>query len=147
MAKGLGCWEHMLVVWDELKSSKVEKANISVVWLDIANIYCTVPHQVIVFALRRYGDHTDITNLLDALCNSLWSKCLSKFLPSSWHQHFKVAFTGYTIFFCLLPAINVAIKSILAETNISRCFKTLPVKTFMDDLSLKLKNVDELPLY
>ena len=55
MEKVPGCWEHMSVVWDELKSSKVDKGNVSAIWLDIANAYGSVPHQLIFFALRRYG--------------------------------------------------------------------------------------------
>ena len=46
----------------------------------------------------------------------------------------------------LLSVINVAIKFVLAETDILQCFKTLPVKIFMDDLSLKSKNVDEFQI-
>ena len=40
--------------------------------------------------------------------------------------------------------MNVAIKFILAEVNIMQCYKTPPLKAFMDDLFLKSKNVDEL---
>ena len=56
----------MAKVWDKLKSTKVEKANIEAVWLDIANAYGSVPHQLIFFALRCYGVHADIINLLKA---------------------------------------------------------------------------------
>ena len=71
MAKVSGCWEHMSVVWDELKSTKVEKANIAAVWLDIANAYDSVPHQLIFFALRCYGVHADTINLLKTYYNGL----------------------------------------------------------------------------
>ena len=37
MEKVPGCWEHMLVIWDELKSRETEKGNIAAIWLDIAN--------------------------------------------------------------------------------------------------------------
>ena len=55
MAKVPGWWEHMSVVWDELKSTKAEKANIAAAWLDIANSYGSVLHQLIFFALGCYG--------------------------------------------------------------------------------------------
>ena len=42
MVKVPGYWEHMPVVWDEWKSTKVEKANITAVWFDIANTYGSV---------------------------------------------------------------------------------------------------------
>ena len=43
MAKVQGCWEHVSVVWNDLKSTKIEKINIATVWLDIANAYGSVP--------------------------------------------------------------------------------------------------------
>ena len=55
MEKIPGCWEHMSMVWSELKSSKSNKGNLAAIWLDIANAYGSVPHQLIFFALRRYG--------------------------------------------------------------------------------------------
>ena len=46
-----GCWEHMSVVWDELKSRKTERSNIAAIWLDIANAYGSVPHQLLFLPL------------------------------------------------------------------------------------------------
>ena len=73
----------MAKVWEKLKSTKVEKANIEAVWLDIANAYGSMPHQLIFFALRCYGVHADIINLLKAYYNGLWSKYFSTSSPSS----------------------------------------------------------------
>ena len=55
MEKVPSCWEHMSVLWDELKSRNTERSNIAAILLDIANAYGTVPHQLLFFALRRYG--------------------------------------------------------------------------------------------
>ena len=55
MEKVPGCWEHMSVVWVELKSRKTEKNIIAAIWLDIANAYGSVPHQLLFFALRQYS--------------------------------------------------------------------------------------------
>ena len=37
MEKVPGCWEHMSVVWDELKSRKAEKSNIAAICLDTSD--------------------------------------------------------------------------------------------------------------
>ena len=42
-----GCWRHISVVWDEFKLKKAEKSNITAIWLDIANVYGSVPHQLL----------------------------------------------------------------------------------------------------
>ena len=64
MEKIPGCWEHMSMVWNELKSSKAEHGNLAAVWLDIANPYGSVPHQLIFFALQRYGVPEHWINLI-----------------------------------------------------------------------------------
>lgn len=42
--------------------------------------------------------------------------------------------------------MNVEIEFILPKANIMQCYKTPPVKAFMDDPLLKSKNVDELQI-
>ena len=53
--KMAGCWEHMSMVWSALKDARKRGKSIAVLWLDLANAYGSVPHQLIIFALRRYG--------------------------------------------------------------------------------------------
>ena len=55
MEKIPGCWEHMSMVLDALKSAKHDKTSLSAIWLDVANAYGSVPHRLIYFALKRYG--------------------------------------------------------------------------------------------
>ena len=35
------------MVWDSLKSAKHDKTSLSVIWLDVANAYGSVPHRLI----------------------------------------------------------------------------------------------------
>ena len=55
MAKVPGSWEHMSLVWKELKAAKTNKLNLAAVWLDIANAYGYVPHQLTFFAFEHYA--------------------------------------------------------------------------------------------
>ena len=87
MERVTGCWEHMSVVWNELKSSKKENLDLSAIWLDIANAYGSVPHQLIFFALRRYGVPENTISLIEKYYSGLWSASLSDSAPSSWHLH------------------------------------------------------------
>ena len=47
----------LILVWEELKNCKLNISNVAAVWLDIANAYGSVPHQLIFKALERYGIH------------------------------------------------------------------------------------------
>ena len=82
MEKISGCWEHMSMVWNELKSSKAEHGNLAAVWLDIANAYGSVPHQLIFFALQRYGVPEHWIKLIGNYYKGLWSISQSASAPS-----------------------------------------------------------------
>ena len=43
-----GCVEHCAMIRHTIQEAKVNNNNLSVVWLDIANAYGSVPHKLIV---------------------------------------------------------------------------------------------------
>ena len=127
----------MSVVWDELKSRKTERSNIAAIWLAIANAYGSVPHQVLFFALRRYGIPEHWVSLFMKYYESLWSISWSDSAPSSWHHHLRDIFIGCIASIILfLSAINVIIEHISAvtEDEIYKTMRYTPVKAFMDDM-------------
>ena len=46
-----GCVEHSAVIWEQIQRAKREKDDLYVMWLDLANAYGSVPHQLIKFAM------------------------------------------------------------------------------------------------
>ena len=73
MAKIPGCWKHKSLVWVELKTAKSDKSDIVAVWLDIANAYGSVPHQLIFFALEPYGVSQHWIKIFKLRYGGLWS--------------------------------------------------------------------------
>ena len=106
MEKISGCWEHMSMVWNELKSSKAEHGNLAAVWLDIANAYGSVPHQLIFFALQRYGVPEHWINLIRNYYKGLWRASVNLLLL------LQVGTTTLEVFSIILflSAINVVIE-------------------------------------
>ena len=47
-----GCWEHISMVWASLKAARKEKKSVSNIWLDIANAYGSIPHDLIFLHLN-----------------------------------------------------------------------------------------------
>lgn len=45
-----GCVEHTSMIWEQIQSSKREKKDLYVVWLDWANAYGSIPHQLTTYA-------------------------------------------------------------------------------------------------
>ena len=60
-----GCLEHATMIWEAIQRAKSEKLNLDVIWLDLANAYGSVPHQMVQLALRMYHVPEDIQVMLD----------------------------------------------------------------------------------
>ena len=141
MEKVPGCWEHMSMVWETLKSSKTAKSCVSVVWLDVANAYGSIPHKLIFYALKRYGVPDLWIDLIMSYYRGLWSKSFSESAPSDWHQHLRGIFTGCTLSIILfLSGINIVIEYVSVNCEVL----APPMKAFMDDLALLSESVPEL---
>ncbi|MGY8822251.1 MAG: reverse transcriptase domain-containing protein, partial [Pseudomonadales bacterium] len=141
------CWEHLNVVWASLKDAKLNKSSLASIWLDIANAYGSIPHQLIFFALKRYGLPPNIVSIIEIYYAGLWSKSNSLNAPSGWHQHQRGIFTGCTVSVVLfLAGMNVALEYIKLSNSLPFTLSTstthVPlVRAFMDDLNLLSNSV------
>ena len=139
MAKVPGCWEHMSLVWDKLKTAKSNKTSTTAVWLDIANRYGSIPHQLIFYSFKHYGINPTWIDLLTSYYNGLWSNSFFTKATSGWQKHFWRIFTGCTVSTILfLAGMNVILEFIMAGISslLSSQFTSPVVKAFMDDLFL-----------
>lgn len=48
------CWEHNGVVTQLIREAREGKGDLSVLWLDLANAYDSIPHKLVESALERY---------------------------------------------------------------------------------------------
>ena len=79
-----GVWEHTSMVWSALQDCKSTRKSIAVLWLDLANAYGSVPHQLIAFALRRYGVPEKWIRLVLNYYDGLWSRSSTASSTSQW---------------------------------------------------------------
>ena len=49
-----GCIEHAAMIWDEIHVAKREKKDLSVVWLDLANAFGSVPHRFLDYTIKHF---------------------------------------------------------------------------------------------
>ena len=75
--KMAGCWEHMSMVWEALKDARKRRKSLAVIWLDLANAYGSVPHQLIRFALQRYGVPEFWINFIFSYYGGLWGHSIA----------------------------------------------------------------------
>ena len=86
MEKVPGCWEHLSMVQHALNKARMRKSTLATIWLDIANAYGSIPHKLIIFALRRYGVSPQWIRLVENYYKGIFSKSFSESATSAWHR-------------------------------------------------------------
>ena len=145
MEKVPGCWEHLSMVWHALKEARTHKSTLATIWLDIANAYGSIPHKLIIFALRRYGVSPQWIRLVENYYKGIFSKSFSESATSAWHRHHRGIFASCTLSIILFLAGMNIILEYSAQVKVPK-FTTnnteLPLlRAFMDDLSLMSSTV------
>ena len=140
------------MVWSALKDARKRKSSMALLWLDLANAYGSVPHKLIVFALRRYNVPEDWIDLVLAYYDGLWGRSSSSNVFSDWYRYEKGIFAGCTLSQILfLVAFNVILEYVEAG-NVRRYslkqgedgsqeFSIEMLRGFMDDLSILAPSV------
>ena len=145
LAKTPGVWEHVSMVWSALQKTRSAKEDLATVWLDIANAYGTIPHQLIFFALKRYGVTPHCIKLIRSYYDGLWSKSFSESAPSNWHQHKRGIFAGCTLSIALFIAgMNIVIEFVnncSVDSIVVESLQLPRLRAFMDDLNLMSPSV------
>ncbi|KAK3759133.1 hypothetical protein RRG08_033378 [Elysia crispata] len=133
------------MIWEAIQRAKSEKLNLDVIWLDLANAYGSVPHQMI--QLRMYHVPEDIQVMLDDYCsgfrmrfstNNYTTDCISLEIGIA---------MGCTIspilFVMAMEVILKAAKDSAGPSNLGGGCYMPPLKVFMDDTTIICSNEDE----
>ncbi|XP_052268375.1 uncharacterized protein LOC127869754 [Dreissena polymorpha] len=134
------CIEHTCAISQLIRRAKINKTDLTVVRLDVANAYGTVPHQVIEFALKHHHVPEHIQSIVRSYYRNINMRFTTKNYTTSWIQLQKGIVTGCTVSVVLfIAAMNLIIK---AGDRESRGPKTQtdirlpPQRGFMDDLTI-----------
>ena len=143
-----GCWEHTAMMWSALKHCKMNSKSLAVLWLDLANAYGSVPHQLIVFALRRYKVPEKIIDLVMKYYWGLWGRSSSHTASSNWFQYEVGVFAGCTLSVILfLLAFNIVVEYLkfggTTRFMLADRLEIEPFRAFMDDLSILTPSIVE----
>ncbi|GFO00946.1 reverse transcriptase [Plakobranchus ocellatus] len=142
-----GCLEHATMIWEAIQRAKSEKLNLDVVWLDLANAYGSVPHEMIQLALRMYHVPEVIQVMLDDYFRGFHMRFSTNNYTTNWINLEVGIAMGCTIFPILfLMAMEVILK--VAEgsagpANLGGGCSMPPLKAFMDDTTIICSKEDE----
>ena len=130
-----------------IQRAKSEKLNLDVVWLDLANAYGSVPHQMIQLALRMYDVPEDIQMMPDKYFNGFRMRFSTNKYTTNWINLEIGIVMGCTIspilFVMAMEVILKAAEGSAEPANLGGgCFMP-PLKAFMDDTTVICSNEAE----
>ena len=135
-----GCWEHTSMVWAAIKDARKNRTSLALLWLDLANAYGSVPHQLIKVALKRYHVPEVWADALLAYYDGLWGRSSSSGVNSDWVRYEKGIFAGCPASVILfLMAFNLIIEYVELGNIEQYCLQGRKIEVtrgFMDDISL-----------
>ena len=142
-----GCVEHATMIWDAIQRAKTEKRELDVVWLDLANAYGSVPHEMIQLALEMYHVPKNIRNMLKKYFNGFSMRFSTKEYTTDWINLEVGIAMGCAIspilFVLAMEVILKAATSNARQTDLGDGYKMPPLKAFMDDTTVISSREDE----
>ena len=135
-----GCLEHTAVLSELIHQAKQQRGDLSVIWLDLANAYGSIPHQLIVYSLQQYKAPEKVQNIIKKYLDMLVLRFNVAERVTKWQRLEKGIITGCTISVILfIGALNMVIKEAEKECRgplMMNGMRQKPIKAFMDDMTL-----------
>ena len=85
-----GCLEHTGVLTQLLREAKESKGGLTVLWLDLANAYGSMPHKLVEEALKRHHVPLSVCDLIADYYKNFWLRAYSSTVTPEWQYHYRV---------------------------------------------------------
>ena len=134
-----GCVEHTSAITQLIHEAKKGRKDLTVVWLDLANAYGSIPHQLIYKALQHYHVDGHIQNIISYLDGIQLRFTVGDQL-TRWQKLEKGIVTGCTVSVVLfIMGMDLLINAVRRETRGPKTESGIYLPSsrgFMDDLTL-----------
>ena len=145
-----GCLEHTAVLSQLIREAKKEKKNLVVTWLDIANAYGSIPHYLIIEALKEAHIPEDTVKLIEDYYRDVRIRFTTKGFVTDWQKVEKGIITGCTLSVVLFAlAMTWVVSSVKKETKgpkLSSGQCQVNSRLFMDDIVTTTETVVQTSL-
>ena len=135
-----GCIEHNGVLTQLVKEAKQKNGDLTLIWLDLANAYGSIPHRLIDLAMTRYYIPLRIQEMVLSYYHNIKVRFSTKAFTTTPQRVEKGIVTGCTISVVLfVMAFNILIQSAKSECRgpATRSGTRQPsIRAFMDDLTI-----------
>ena len=135
-----GCVEHNSVVSQLIKETKEKKGDLTCIWLDLANAYGSIPHQVIMKAMEHYHVPDKTIKIIASYFQGIKLRFSFDQVTTDWLNLERGIITGCTISpIVFIMGMNLIIKAAERETRGPKMQSGIHVpanRGFMDDLTV-----------
>jgi len=140
-----GCMEHTAILSQLIREAKAEKKSLVVVWLDIANAYGSIPHNLIQIALRRAHAPEGFCKLVESYYSDMNIRFTTKEFTTEWQKVEKGIITGCTLSVILFAlSMTMLVMSAKEETKGPKSKsgqRQVNASLFMDDIATRTENL------
>ena len=135
-----GCVEHSAMIWHTIQEAKRRKMDLSVLWLDLANAYGSLPHSMIWFTL----DFFYIPDKLSEFLKCYFQDFKMRFSTKEFTTAYQPLEVGIPMGCAISPILFVMAIEVITRAACSSCrgieiepgLELPPIRAFMDDLTL-----------
>ncbi|CAC5417464.1 unnamed protein product [Mytilus coruscus] len=142
-----GCLEHTIVLTKIIQAAKENKGDLTVLWLDLANAYGSIPHKLVDLTLKKYHIPGKVREMLQHYFNNFIMMFTVADYTTAWQRLEVGIITGCTISVVLFSAaMNLLVKSAEKMSRgpvMSSGVSQPPARAFMDDMAITAKSVLE----
>ena len=135
-----GCIEHTSMIWEAIQRAKRNRLSLYVVWLDLANAYGSVPHQLLWKTLEAHHVPQPVIHILQEYFSGFMMRFSTKTYTTRWVPLEVGIAMGCTIspslFVLAMQILLKAAGSNIPEAHIGKGVYMPPIKAFMDDTTL-----------
>lgn len=134
-----GCLEHTSMIWHQIQAAKRDKRDLHVIFLDLANAFGSVPHNLLWESFNFFHVPSSITSLVKAYFTDL-QLCFTtgKFI-TSWQRVEVGIMAGCTIsplaFTMAMEIIIRASRWVVGGERTADGIRLPPIRAYMDDMT------------
>ncbi|KAM4567620.1 uncharacterized protein V3H82_011871 [Fundulus diaphanus] len=134
-----GCVEHASIIWHQIQLARKDGTDLHVVFLDLANAFGSVPHDLLWTAFDYFRVPSALTTLVKAYFQDIQLCVTTAEYTTKW-QHLEVGImAGCTIsplaFTLAMEVIIRASRWVVGGQRIRPGLRLPPVRAYMDDLT------------
>ncbi len=143
-----GCVEHATMIWSSIKQARRERADLSVVWLDLANAYGSVPHKAILAALRHFWVPNKVIDIINLYYNKFQMRFTTRQYTTAW-QPLKVGIPmgcaiSPLLFVIAMEMVMRSVSHLARGVALAPNQHLPPMLAYMDDITLVIPSRAEV---